>query len=77
MTEETKVLKIKARDKWDQVTGYCCGTCRFYSPKDLVLGRCRRNAPTMDGFPVVYPGDDWCGQHKIGTNPHKENFHNG
>jgi hypothetical protein len=25
----------------------------------------------MGGFPVVYPGDDWCGDHKIGTNPHK------
>jgi hypothetical protein len=28
------------------------------------LGRCRRHAPTMSGFPVVYKGD-WCGDHKI------------
>ena len=57
-------VKEKATDRWDQVAGYCCGTCRFYSPKDGFIGRCRRNAPTMDGFPVVYPKDDWCGQHK-------------
>jgi hypothetical protein len=28
------------------------------------VGRCRRHAPTMNGFPVVYD-DDWCGDHKI------------
>jgi len=60
-----------AKDRWDQITGYCCATCRFYSPKEDNIGRCRRNAPTMSGFPVVYAGDDWCGNHKIGTNPHK------
>lgn len=25
----------------------------------------------MDGYPVVYDGD-WCGQHKMGTNPSRE-----
>lgn len=59
-------------DKWDQVTGYCCGTCRYYSPKSDGIGRCRRHAPTMEGFPVVYADDDFCGDHKLGTNPHKE-----
>ena len=29
-----------------------------------VLGRCRRRAPTMGGFPVVFHYD-WCGDHKI------------
>jgi hypothetical protein len=29
-----------------------------------VLGRCRRHAPTMSGFPVMYD-TDWCGDHKI------------
>jgi len=58
-------------DKWDQVTGYCCATCRFFSPKDDILGRCRRRAPTMAGYPVVYHKHDWCGDHKIGTNPDK------
>jgi hypothetical protein len=28
------------------------------------LGRCRRHAPTMSGFPVVWPSD-WCGDHKL------------
>jgi len=26
--------------------------------------RCRRNAPTIKGFPAVY-ADDWCGDHKM------------
>ena len=28
------------------------------------LGRCRRHAPTMSGFPAVFV-NDWCGDHKI------------
>jgi hypothetical protein len=32
-------------------------------------GRCRRYAPTMKGYPVVYGNSDWCGEHKIGSNP--------
>jgi len=28
------------------------------------LGRCRRNAPTMKGWPAVF-STDWCGDHKI------------
>jgi hypothetical protein len=28
------------------------------------LGRCRKHAPTMGGYPVVFEGD-WCGDHKI------------
>jgi len=60
------------KDKWDQITGYCCGSCRYFSPKvNSEVGRCRRHAPTMQGYPVVYAVDDWCGDHKIGTNPHK------
>jgi hypothetical protein len=32
-------------------------------------GRCRRNAPTMmKGYPVVF-AEDWCGEHKRGSNP--------
>jgi hypothetical protein len=52
-----------------------CGTCMFFKEKgsgkvqryDHRIGRCRRNAPTMKGFPVVY-ADDWCGEHKIDEN---------
>lgn len=31
------------------------------------MGRCRRHAPTMGGFPAVYESD-WCGDHKIDEN---------
>lgn len=38
-----------------------CRTCQFY---DGCVGRCRRHAPTMQGWPVVYP-DSWCGDYKL------------
>ena len=28
------------------------------------LGRCRRHAPTLGGWPAVFESD-WCGDHKI------------
>ncbi len=31
---------------------------------DTVLGRCRKRAPTMAGYPAVFL-DDWCGEHKL------------
>jgi hypothetical protein len=31
------------------------------------FGRCRRNAPTMNGFPAVF-AKDWCGNHKLDEN---------
>ncbi len=31
------------------------------------IGRCRRRAPTLDGYPSVYPAD-WCGSHKLDEN---------
>ena len=33
----------------------------------LVLGRCRRNAPTMKGWPALFD-NDWCGDHKLDEN---------
>jgi len=64
-------MSKKAKDRWDMVTGMCCGTCMYFSPKKGDQGRCRKHAPTLDGFPVVLAKDDWCGDHKLGTNPHK------
>jgi hypothetical protein len=29
-----------------------------------MLGRCRRHAPTMNGYPAVFEAD-WCGDHKL------------
>jgi hypothetical protein len=33
-------------------------------PGMKVVGRCRRHAPTMSGYPAVFE-DDWCGDHKV------------
>ena len=65
-------------DNWKDKSTFCCGTCQHFSPKEVTrfekgkptqhLGRCRRHAPTMSGFPVVFT-DDWCGDHKLGTPP--------
>jgi len=55
-------------DKWDRKTKFGCDSCMFYVPKGDELGRCRRSAPTMNGYPVVYD-TDWCGDHKKGSNP--------
>lgn len=32
-----------------------------------IIGRCRRHAPTMNGFPVVF-ASDFCGDHKLDEN---------
>ena len=54
-----------------------CNTCRFFLEKKrtvhapntvyTIFGRCRRHAPTMNGYPAVY-GYDWCGDHKLDEN---------
>ncbi len=62
------------RDPWhDRDKGMLCRTCRFYVKKGArddttkEIGRCRRYAPVMAGFPVVFP-HDWCGEHKLDEN---------
>jgi len=49
-----------------------CNTCMWYAPKitdegSPPIGRCRRHAPTMSGYPVVFI-HDWCGDHKLNEN---------
>lgn len=53
-----------------------CLTCGFFVPKgsgslaaldEPALGRCRRHAPTLNGWPAVFEGD-WCGDHKLDEN---------
>ncbi len=59
-------------DNWDRKTKFNCDSCRYYVPKPnygINLGACRKNAPTMTGYPVVNAELDWCGEHKIGSNP--------
>ncbi len=58
-------------DPWAQRSmGMKCKTCMWYVEKQTTLmrvaavGRCRRHAPTMSGYPVVYESD-WCGDHKV------------
>ena len=52
-------------DCWaNRKDGMRCEVCIYYVPKRGSMGRCRRHAPTMSGFPVVF-GGDWCGDHKL------------
>ena len=55
-----------AEDNWkNRSAGMICKTCIFYVPKGKgVIGRCRRNAPTLKGWVPVYPAD-WCGEHRL------------
>jgi hypothetical protein len=42
-----------------------CQTCMWYVPKGKgAIGRCRHSAPTMKGWPAMFP-TDWCGCHKL------------
>ncbi len=49
-----------------------CATCMWCVEKEVPegtkrVGRCRRHAPTMNGYPVVFMVD-WCGDHKLDEN---------
>ena len=53
-----------------------CRTCMWFVskvptnpaiPNGGIVGRCRRHAPTMNGYPVVFE-NDWCGDHKLNEN---------
>jgi hypothetical protein len=71
ITEETL---NPPRDPWaGRKTGMLCRTCMFFvekradypePPDAKIKGRCRRHAPTMSGYPVVFD-IDWCGDHKL------------
>lgn len=64
-TKEKEMSNTTNKDNWkDKATGMICSTCTNYAPKNEYIGRCRRNAPTMKGFPPVFPSD-WCGEHKM------------
>lgn len=59
----------KNKDPWRHRAEFMrCVTCMWYVPKDPdTIGRCRKKAPTLDGYPAVFP-TDWCGDHKIDEN---------
>lgn len=61
------------RDPWKhRSAGMSCATCMWFVEKTpqvdagvaVKIGRCRRHAPTMNGYPAVFP-TDWCGDHKL------------
>lgn len=64
-------------DPWvHRSSGMRCKTCVWYVEKvaseglptaAFEIGRCRRHAPTMNGYPVVFVSD-WCGDHKLNEN---------
>jgi hypothetical protein len=59
----------KNKDNWvHRSMSMRCGTCvekaQQADPMLAVLGRCRKHAPTLDGWPAVY-NTDWCGDHKL------------
>ena len=71
-----------ANDPWKhRSAGMTCRTCMWFAEKvraesvtkeaaeatPVVFGRCRRHAPTMNGYPAVF-GHDWCGDHKLDEN---------
>jgi hypothetical protein len=62
---------MMTKDNWkNKSTGMICYTCMHYMEKGTLdedvqpKGRCKRHAPTMEGFPVVF-NTDWCGDHKL------------
>ncbi len=57
-------------DPWrHRSEGMKCTTCMWFVMKEGAkdVGRCRRRAPTMNGYPVVFK-TDWCGDHKLNEN---------
>lgn len=66
-----------SNDPWKhRSVGMCCGTCIWFvektpsensNPIENMIGRCRRRAPTLDGYPAVFE-TDWCGDHKLDEN---------
>ncbi len=66
------IEKFMAKDdvKLEPLTKKQCATCNYFydpiaplHPERRVQGRCRRNAPTHSGFPVVWDRD-YCGEHE-------------
>lgn len=64
---------VQERDPWKhRGSGMLCTTCMYSVSKEVIgkatkVGRCRRHAPTMSGYPVIFD-NDWCGDHKLDEN---------
>lgn len=74
---ETSADNTRQIDPWiHRSAGMRCQTCMWFAlkrktgpihPNAADVGRCRRHAPTMAGYPVVFLSD-WCGDHKLDEN---------
>lgn len=74
MAKEAEVSAKIEPDNWRARSDKMrCRFCMFWVRKDrynptvvgaLDLGRCRRRAPTLAGWPAVFE-TDWCGDHKL------------
>lgn len=67
--EEGELMSKMPEDPWKHRSSkMVCRTCIWYVVKtasDVAeVGRCRRHAPTLGGYPAVFP-NDWCGDHKV------------
>jgi len=74
-----ETVEMKNQDPWmHRSTKMHCRTCMWFVLKEKQsdrpfpadakdVGRCRRHAPTISGYPVVFI-TDWCGDHKINEN---------
>lgn len=66
--------EFKAVDPWaHRSASMSCQTCMWFVEKvstaetEKPFGRCRKHAPTLQGYPAVF-GNDWCGDHKLDEN---------
>jgi len=70
--KQLSVATRSAADPWKhRSASMSCASCMWFVPKlrpgsevASPLGRCRRHAPTMAGYPAVFRSD-WCGDHKL------------
>lgn len=65
-------------DNWkNRSKGMICRTCIWFVEKEsssddpeekaISFGRCRKHAPSINGFVPVF-GTDWCGDHRLDEN---------
>lgn len=65
--------KPNKQDPWaHRSAGMSCATCMWAVEKTsddghIRVARCRKHAPTISGYPVVFL-TDWCGDHKLDEN---------
>jgi len=74
--ERKEADRVMSNDPWKHRSeGMKCKTCMWFVKKAhaensktvMPVGRCRKNAPAMGGYPVVFDYD-WCGAHKLNEN---------